>query len=103
MSTAVEYQHRRNQGLCPTCGRFLDQRPYTKCSRCYTPHPKPQLFPHQPGSGSGYRQAWRWHQRQQVCAPVEVGCCGQFHAVTQTPFQTPCCGKTFFAVAQEPL
>src|SRR5262245_48369386 len=37
----------------------------------------------------------RWRHLQQTQAPLELACCGRFHALTSLPFTTPCCGRVY--------
>ena len=107
MPSLATYRTRAGQGCCPNCGGPRDQahatrgKPYTKCSRCYTPHPHQPRVPWQAQypSYAAYRQAlgvaWRWRARQHTTAPLEIGCCGVWHPVTQVPVRMPCCGRVF--------
>lgn len=98
MSTT--YWRRKAEGVCWRCGKPCDQLPYVACSHCYTPSAAtsspewlsakvnraqlPLLLPHVP---------------EEPESSVSIGCCGQFHAVLTIPFQSPCCGRTWFAEA----
>lgn len=95
MPTYLQYHQRRAAGLCPVCGRERDQRPYVQCSSCLSPKPRRSIVPDIAYTDPAYGPAYRWHHRQQREPAVAVGCCGVFHAVTQVPFRTPCCGRVF--------
>jgi hypothetical protein len=96
MSTT--YWRRKAQGLCWRCGGPLDQFPYVACSRHYTP------------SAATSSPEWLSAKRNRAkllprlpqpvpCEPeaaVSLWCCGGFRAVTNLPFQSPCCGRMWF-------
>lgn len=51
-----------------------------------------------------YNQAWRaahptydcdYRDTQRGHHPPQLACCGEWHAVTQIPLTTPCCGKRY--------
>lgn len=91
MPTQAQYHQRRKEGLCTYCGGTNDQPPYRQCSHCYTPHPKPCPFSQEPD----YQKAYAWHRQNQGHAPLEIACCGRWHAVTDAPSTVPCCGRVF--------
>lgn len=102
MPSLLKYHQRLSQGGCPVCGGERDQPPYVQCSRCYTPKPKPRRVPPLRGlTRHDYNIAYRWAVKQ-ACEPaLAIGCCGTFHAVTQVPFRTPCCGRVLGSTAGE--
>jgi hypothetical protein len=102
MATTFQYRARKAHGVCPLCGESRDQMPYALCRACYTPHPTPRLpLGVPPGDRRAWRTAYRFYQLQRHHAPVELGCCGVFHAVTTVPFPAPCCGRVWFVSPEE--
>jgi hypothetical protein len=86
------YAARRVQGRCRICGKANDQLPYTACTSCYTPMPRTPLFPDLVSHTPEYEAQYRWHQIEQTRAPIEIACCGGWHALRDDG-TTSCCGR----------
>jgi len=95
MPTPAEYAAYRQQGLCGNCGHRNDQPPYVACAHCYTPRPRPSLFPGVRANTKEY--AARYHQRrqeQQAFPGPQIACChGAFHPIVFNPLRAACCGR----------
>jgi hypothetical protein len=93
MSTT--YWRRKAEGVCWRCGKPCDQLPYVACSRHYTPTSATSS----PEWLSAKRNRAKLLPQPVPCEPesaVSLWCCGGFRAVTNIPFQSPCCGRMWF-------
>jgi len=101
MPRSATYWRRKAAGRCPLCGRPRDRRPLVVCASCAEACNARKLqWTRQ--HAARLQQARDAARDARWTAPGVnlIGCCGQFHQVTQLPHRFGCCGKVLGVIEE---
>jgi len=101
----VTYQRRKAAGLCVWCTKPTEGTAYCAACRAHfrqADYQRRGLTPTQQAHNQLAREVAAKRPALTPAVQIEgpaVACCGQWHAVIEIPFVSPCCHRLFFAEA----
>jgi hypothetical protein len=96
MAKPTTQQQRLAHQLCPQCGGAREPDTRYACTACLDVSRLQYLAQLSPERQAALLALRQRRAAQDRATRPHIGCCGQWHAVTQLPLRVLCCGRVFF-------